>query len=105
MGDGRARGGASTVATADTFEEVDVEDEAKELVPVETDAASFMVDFAPFYTRQPREDTWRKQREMWCNLIIRYVKRESDETKYSSEESAGGGITNELNRNQTYVGW
>ncbi|TPX44779.1 hypothetical protein SeMB42_g02006 [Synchytrium endobioticum] len=31
-------------------------------------------DFPPFYTQQPNVDTWRKQRQLWCDLVLSYYR-------------------------------
>ncbi|TPX35783.1 hypothetical protein SmJEL517_g01914 [Synchytrium microbalum] len=31
-------------------------------------------EFPPFYTQQPNVDTWKKQRQLWCDLILAYYK-------------------------------
>ena len=28
--------------------------------------------FPPFYTRQPHQETWEKQKKLWCELILQY---------------------------------
>jgi len=39
------------------------------------------LEYPPYYTRQPREETWRKQCELWGRALRRCVergRRESD---------------------------
>lgn len=31
-------------------------------------------EFPPFFTRQPNQDTWMKQQELWIELILAYCK-------------------------------
>ncbi|KAJ2610625.1 hypothetical protein H4S08_003534 [Coemansia sp. RSA 1365] len=31
-------------------------------------------NFPPFFTRQPNEDTWKVQRQLWCDLILAFYK-------------------------------
>jgi hypothetical protein len=38
-----------------------------------TTTTTAFVDYAPYYTRQPREETWRKQRELWGRTLVRCV--------------------------------
>jgi len=36
------------------------------------DDATFL-SYPPYYTRQTREDTWRKQCDLWCRALLTCV--------------------------------
>jgi len=38
------------------------------------------LEYPPYYTRQPREETWRKQCELWGRALRRCVERERRES-------------------------
>lgn len=31
-------------------------------------------DFPPFFTRQPNQDTWNKQQDLWLQVIMTFCK-------------------------------
>jgi ESCRT-II complex subunit VPS25 len=31
-------------------------------------------DFPPFFTKQPNQDTWNKQQELWMELILSFCR-------------------------------
>ncbi|KAI9209812.1 ESCRT-II complex subunit-domain-containing protein [Polychytrium aggregatum] len=59
-------------------------------------------DFPPFYTRQPNLDTWGKQRQLWCDLVLLYFQSSKlavlDITEFTSPRP--GNAKAELFHNQ-----
>ena len=57
-----------------------------------TTTTTAFVDYAPYYTRQPREETWRKQRELWGRTLVRcvglfdWLTRSTTTTKVTTKE-------------------